>query len=168
MFNTGGDSELNVDCATDGTSTAFVCTATTAVHRGDVLLVPYGWGGTGGRATRLRNSVLLLEYGFTLDPADSATASSVLPEFARLALPPAANDGGDDPEELAGLRAALEAGWTYEVAEGAAGAAEERRLRQHLLAATAVGSGQDSGQLGAVRPAAPTTVSATECTPTRV
>ena len=51
-------------------------------------------------------------------------------------------------------------GRTYEVGEGAVGAAEERRLRQHLLAATAVGSGEDSGQLGAVRPAVPTTMSA--------
>ena len=76
-----------MDCATNAASTAFECRATAAIKAGRPLLAPYGGhdgGGQGGgsteqsqqqqRVTRLPNSVLLLEYGFTFDPLHQAAA----------------------------------------------------------------------------------------------
>ena len=91
FFNTGTtNSALNVDCATNEASTHFECRATKAIQAGQELFAPYG-----GRQTRLRNSVLLTEYGFTLDAtvaegldgSGTATNSVVVPEVVSIEVP---------------------------------------------------------------------------------
>lgn len=83
MFNTGGPSQINVDCATNDDSTHFECKATKPITTGSELLVPYG-----GRVTRMRNSKLLTEYGFTIDPnADPETVAALSPEPGAVEIP---------------------------------------------------------------------------------
>jgi hypothetical protein len=74
LVSTGADERLNVDCATNAASTHFECYTTRSVHDGEELLAPYG-----GRRTRLRNSVLLTEYGFTMDLSAEIVRNSVGP-----------------------------------------------------------------------------------------
>ena len=83
FFNTGGPSQLNVDCATNKESTHFECWSTRAIAPGSELLVPYG-----GRETTMENSLLLTQYGFTIDPdGDSATVAALEPELGSVEIP---------------------------------------------------------------------------------
>ena len=61
----------------------FHCWATRPIAPGSELLVPYG-----GRQTRMKNSALLTEYGFTLDPdGDPDTVAALEPEVGVIEIP---------------------------------------------------------------------------------